>query len=82
MKRKRRDQADNTILNSGCDGYQIGVSHWFTVLFPLQKVANHDTVTTIMGLEQKKYCKRPKSENYEEHRRIRFWKNWSRKLGR
>jgi hypothetical protein len=54
MKRKRRDQADNTILNSGCDGYQIGVSHWFIVLFSLQKVANHDTVTTIMGFEQKK----------------------------
>jgi hypothetical protein len=25
-----------------------------TVIFPLQKVSNHDTVPTIMGLEQEK----------------------------
>ena len=25
-----------------------------SVIFPLQKVANHDTVPTIMGLEQEK----------------------------
>jgi hypothetical protein len=25
-----------------------------TVIFPTQKVANHDTVPTIMGLEQEK----------------------------
>jgi hypothetical protein len=25
-----------------------------TVIFPLQKVANHDTVPTITGLEQEK----------------------------
>jgi hypothetical protein len=25
-----------------------------TVIFPIQKVANHDTVPTIMGLEQEK----------------------------
>jgi len=54
-----------------------------TVIFPLQKVANHDTVPTIMGLEQEKISRpMPKSENYEEHCRIRFWKNSSKKLGR
>jgi len=31
LKRRRRDQADNTTLNSGCYGDQIGVSQWFAV---------------------------------------------------
>jgi hypothetical protein len=31
MKRKRRDQTNNTTLNSCCDGYQIRVSQWFAV---------------------------------------------------
>jgi len=31
-----------------------GLRDMKTVIFPLQKVSNHDTVPTIMGLEQEK----------------------------
>lgn len=31
VKRKRRDEANNTALNSCCYGYKIRISQWFTV---------------------------------------------------